>query len=299
MSSPLRLKDRFRALALLLGAFLSLQSIGLTADETRPAQKVSLWQSEAPTGGGAHTPSSASLTVHLPEKPNGTAMVICPGGGYGGLVTAAEGHGIAQWLNQHGVAGIVLEYRLPKGNSFLPLADAQRALRTARLNAASWGINPNRIGMIGFSAGGHLASTLGTHFDAGDPQASDPIDRLSCRPDFLVLIYPVITMGEGTHRGSLKNLLGDNPSAADIERFSNERQVTEQTPPTFLAHAVDDLLVPPAHSANFFKALQAAQIPSRYLELPSGGHGLNRYQGPMWEAWQKQSLEWLREMGLL
>lgn len=298
MNTPLRRTARFSVAAVFLSCCLC-QPFSAPAQENRPAQKQPLWPSEAPIGGGATAPSAACLTVHVPEKPNGTALVICPGGGYGGLVTGAEGHGIAQWLNQHGIAGIVLEYRLPKGNSFLPLADAQRALRTVRSNAALWKLNPKRIGIIGFSAGGHLASTLGTHFDEGNPQATDPIERVSCRPDFLVLVYPVVTMGDGTHRGSFKNLLGENPPESEIRKFSNELQVTPNTPPTFLAHAVDDTLVPPVHSANFFKALQAARVPAKYLELPSGGHGLNRYQGPMWDAWQKQSLEWLAEIGLL
>jgi acetyl esterase/lipase len=265
------------------------QPLWPTAQETRSAESP-VPNPQAP---------AAAFTLHRPEKPNGTAMVICPGGGYAGLVTGAEGHGIAQWLNQHGITGIVLEYRLPKGNSSLPLADAQRALRLVRSRSAEWNLDPKKIGLIGFSAGGHLASTAGTHFDPGNPSASDPLDRVSCRPDFLVLIYPVVTMGPGAHLGSRKNLLGDNPSDSEILRFSNETQVTPQTPPTFLAHALNDTVVPPAHSAQFFKALQALQVPAHYLELPSGGHGLDRYQGPMWEAWQTQCLTWLRQTGFL
>jgi len=225
-------------------------------------------------------------------------MVICPGGGYGGLVTGAEGHGIAAWLNTHGIAGIVLEYRLPKGNSFVPLADAQRALRTTRARAVEWNIHPEKIGIIGFSAGGHLASTAGTHFSAGQPAAADPLERVSCRPDFMMLIYPVVTMGAGTHGGSKKNLLGENPPESAIQNFSNEKQVTERTPPAYLAHALNDTVVPPENSANFYKAMQAAGVSSKYLELPSGGHGLNGYKGPMWDAWQTGSLVWLQEIGI-
>lgn len=225
-------------------------------------------------------------------------MVICPGGGYGGLVTGAEGHGIAAWLNTHGITGIVLEYRLPKGNSFLPLADAQRALRTVRSHAVEWKINPAKIGIIGFSAGGHLASTAGTHFDYGNPEASEPIERVSCRPDFMVLVYPVVTMGPGTHAGSRKNLLGENPSPEAVLNFSNETKITTNTPPAFLAHAADDKAVPLANSANFHAALQSAKVPSKFLELPSGGHGLNGYKGPMWDRWQTESLEWLGQIGM-
>jgi acetyl esterase/lipase len=226
-------------------------------------------------------------------------MVICPGGGYGGLVTGAEGHGIARWLNQHGIAGIVLEYELPKGRPLVPLHDAQRAIRTTRANADKWNLQANQIGIIGFSAGGHLASTAGTHFDAGNPKATDPIERMSCRPDFMVLVYPVITMDNTTHAGSRRNLLGKEPTAAAIKLYSNQLQVTKKTPPAFLAHAKDDKVVVPANSRTFHEALRAHGVASNYLELPSGGHGLNRYQGPMWDAWQTQSLRWLAEQKLI
>lgn len=257
------------------------------------SELVSLWQNHAPVGGGEFVAEDAVITVHRAAKPNGAAMVICPGGGYGGLVTGAEGHGIAEWLNAHGITGVVLQYRLPKGRAFVPLLDAQRAIRTVRARATEWGIDPKRIGIIGFSAGGHLASTAGTHFDAGDVKVADPIERVSCRPDFMVLIYPVISMGEKGHAGSRKNLLGAEPTPERIALFSNEQQVTAQTPPAFLAHAADDKVVPAVNSAMFHEALKAHGVESKYLELPSGGHGLNGYKGPMWDAWQTQSLEWL------
>jgi acetyl esterase/lipase len=244
-------------------------------------------------GGGEFQEGDATITVHRAAKPNGAAMVICPGGGYGGLVVGAEGHGIAQWLNGHGITGVVLEYRLPKGRAFVPLLDAQRAIRTVRSRAAEWGIDPKRIGIIGFSAGGHLASTAGTHFDAGDPQASDSVAKVSSRPDFMVLVYPVISMGPQGHAGSRNNLLGKDPKQELIDLFSNEKQINAQTPPAFLAHAVDDKAVPSANSGMFHDALRANHVESKYLELPSGGHGLNGYKGPMWDAWQTQSLEWL------
>jgi acetyl esterase/lipase len=250
------------------------------AAEAAP-EKLSLWPAEAPIGPGQTESSNATITVHHPAKPNGTAIVICPGGGYGGLVTGAEGHGIAQWLNQHHITGVVLQYRLPAGRPFVPLLDAQRALRTTRARAEAWGLKPDRIGIMGFSAGGHLASTAGTHFDAGNPQAQDPIARVSCRPDFMVLIYPVISMGASTHGGSKLNLLGRDPKPDLVELFSNEKQVTRQTPPAFLAHARDDTAVVPENSRDFHAALRAQRVASEYLELPSGGHGLNGYQGPM------------------
>ena len=258
-----------------------------------------LWPHEAPIGGGATAPSKATLTVHVPKTPNGVAMVICPGGGYRGKVTGAEGHGIAQWLNQNGIVGVVLEYRLPNGNSFLPLADAQRAIRTVRSMASEWKVNPAKIGIIGFSAGGHLASTAGTHFESGSEAAADPVEKLSSRPDFMLLVYPVVTMGQSRHAGSTKALLGDMPTEEEIRNFSNEKQVTAKTPPAFLAHALDDKAVPPENSADFYKELKAVNVAAEYLELPSGGHGLNGYKGPMWDAWQTQSLEWLRKIGML
>ncbi|HEY3963925.1 MAG TPA: alpha/beta hydrolase [Planctomycetaceae bacterium] len=266
--------------------------------DSKPAgpQRVALWNGRAPLGDGQFEDADAWITVHQPARANGTAVVICPGGGYGGLMIDPEGHGIAKWLNGHGITGVVLEYRLPRGRSFVPLLDAQRAIRTVRSNAKAWGIDPSRIGIMGFSAGGHLASTAGTHFDDGDPKAPEAADRVGCRPDFMILVYPVITMDDSTHSGSRTNLLGKDPTPKLVELFSNEKQVTDKTPPAFLAHAVDDKPVPPENSRAFFAALQAHKIPSQYLELPSGGHGLNGYKGPMWDAWQEKSLAWLAEL---
>jgi acetyl esterase/lipase len=258
--------------------------------------RVALWNGRAPVGEGRFEEAETWITVHRPAKGNGAAVVICPGGGYGGLVTGAEGHGIAVWLNQHNVTGVVLEYRLPKGRPYVPLLDAQRALRTVRARAKEWELDPARIGIMGFSAGGHLASTAATHFDDGDPDSADAVERLGCRPDFAILVYPVISLGDFAHSGSRRNLLGAEPSPELIEEFSNDKQVTEKTPPVFLAHAVDDKPVPIAHSRQFHAALQAHKVASHLLELPSGGHGLNGYKGPMWDAWQEQSLAWLAEL---
>ncbi len=271
------------------------------ADDGKSAkpERIGLWQKRAPTGEGTFEDAEAWLTVHRPAKPNGTAIVICPGGGYRIQVVGAEGHGIAAWLNRHGITGAVLEYRLPAGRARVPLLDAQRALRTVRANAKNWNLDPSRIGIMGFSAGGHLASTAGTHFDGGQADAADPVQRVSCRPDFMILVYPVITMGDKGHAGSRNNLLGKNPDAKLLKLYSNEQQITADTPPTFLAHAKDDKPVPPENSRMFHEALRANKVASRYLELPSGGHGLNGYKGPMWDAWQEQSLSWLAEQKLI
>lgn len=289
-----------RATPLLLVG-LGLLVVGSTVRAVDPPAKVEperlkLWNMHAPLGDGTFEKADALITVHKPANANGAALVICPGGGYGGLVTGAEGHGIAAWLNTHGVTGVVLEYRLPRGRPFVPLLDAQRAIRTVRANAKAWGVDPAKVGIIGFSAGGHLASTAGTHFDSGNPKADDPIDRQSCRPDFMILVYPVITMGEKSHGGSRTNLLGSKPDPDRVKLFSNETQVTAKTPPAFLAHAKDDRVVVPENSKAFYEALQAQKVPAKYLELASGGHGLNGYKGPMWDAWQAQSLAWLGEM---
>lgn len=252
-----------------------------------------LWPALAPVDAESTEESNASVTVYQPEEPNGTAVVICPGGGYGGLVTGSEGSGIAKWLNTHGITGIVLEYRLPQGKPSRPLLDAQRAIRIVRSRAKEFQCCPDKIGIIGFSAGGHLASSAATHFDSGQADAEDPIERVSCRPDFAILVYPVISMGAKGHAGSRKNLMGEDPSAELVRLFSNETQVTAKTPPCFLAHAMDDHAVSPDNSKMFYDALIKCGVAAKYLELESGDHGLNGYQGPMWDKWQTQAIEWI------
>lgn len=259
---------------------------------------IQLWPAEAPIGNGQSEKSSAKITVYRPEKPNGTAVVICPGGGYSGLVTDPEGFGIARWLNGHNITGVVLEYRLPAGRPMVPLLDAQQAIRITRANARAWRLNPKRIGIIGFSAGGHVASTAGTHFSSDYRMPNDRISTQNCRPDFMILIYPVVTMGAKTHGGSRENLLGADPTPELVKMFSNEEQVTDRTPPTFLAHAADDTVVSPDNSKDFYLALKAHKVTCEYLVLPNGGHGLNGYQGPSWDEWQAKSLEWLKAMKL-
>ena len=249
--------------------------------------------------------SAPSIEVRLPAQGNATgqAVIVCPGGGYGGLAYDWEGTDIAGWLNSRGVAAVVLHYRLPSDGDvahqkwLCPLLDAQRAIRFTRAHAAEWAINPAKVGIMGFSAGGHLASTAGTHFDAGDAKATDPIDRLSSRPDFLILIYPVITMGEFTHGGSRENLLGKTPSEELVRHYSNELQVTDATPPTFLLHAGDDGAVPVQNTLLFYQALLAHKVPAEMHVYPHGGHGfslaLNR--GRL-QDWTFLCARWLAEL---
>jgi acetyl esterase/lipase len=260
-----------------------------------------LWPEQAPVGDGTFEEGNATITAYLPTpaKANGAAVVICPGGGYIRHVMDREGHPIARWLAAHGIAGIILEYRLPEGRSQVPLLDAQRAIRAVRAKAVEWNIKPDRIGIMGFSAGGHVASTAGTHFDAGNPKAKDPVERLSCRPDFMILVYPVVTMTDKTHTGSKDKLLGADPKPELVELFSNEKQVTDKTPPTFLTHAQDDKPVPPENSRMLRDALKAHGVAVEYVEMPSGGHGFNGCQGPVWEEWKAKSLKWLAAQGII
>ena len=200
-------------------------------------ERVVLWPADkAPVGDGTFDTAKPVMTVYRPAKPNGASMVICPGGGYGGLVTGGEGSGIAKWLNQHGITGIVLEYRLPRGRQSVPLLDAHRAIRIVRSNAESWGCDPKRVGIIGFSAGGHLASTAATHFDPGIRDAEDPIERVSCRPDFAVLVYPVISMGrrDTADRSAICWAMHPPPRASTCSptRSKSRRKLRRPTSPT-------------------------------------------------------------------
>jgi acetyl esterase/lipase len=266
---------------------LSLALFSLPCVAAEP-EAISLWEKgKAPDGKGGVTDEVAVVFVHRPETPNGTVVVICPGGGYGGLVMKPEGHGIAEWLNQRGVTGVVLQYRLPKGRSMVPLLDARRAIQLVRTKAAEWGCDPAKIGIAGFSAGGHLAATAATNFEK------------DTRPDFALLVYPVITMGDLSHGGSRRNLLGENPTPELVKAFSAETLVRAETPPVFLAHAVDDKLVPIDNSRLFRDAMAGHAVPCELLELPGGGHGLNGYKGPMWDAWQSASLKWMEARGFL
>jgi len=206
-----------------------------------------LWPGAAPGAQGTQEEDQPTLAPYIvPQgQGTGTAVIVCPGGGYAHLSMDKEGDQVARWLNSIGVTAFVLKYRLgPKYHHPVELGDAQRAIRTVRYKAAELRVLPDRIGIMGFSAGGHLASTAGTHFDAGNASAADPIDRVSSRPDFLVLCYPVVTFGQFAHRGSVQMLLGDNPDPKLVENLSNELQVTPRTPPTFLFHTTSDSTVP-------------------------------------------------------
>ncbi len=266
-----------------------------------PSERVNLWSGKAPVGDGKFEDCNLELEIFLPPagKANGTGIVLCPGGGYIRHVTGREGYPITQWLSDHGVATIILEYRLPKLRHQVPLLDAQRAIRLTRANAAAWKIDPKRIGILGFSAGGHVASTAATHFDNGNADSPDPIERLSCRPDFAWLVYPVVTMGNYTNKGSRDELLGPDPKPELVRLYSNETQVTADTPPTFLAHAVDDKPVPPENSRQFVAAMKAHRVSVELLELPSGGHGLNGCKGPLWEQWKAAAIKWLASQQLV
>ncbi len=248
--------------------------------------------------------SAPTIEVRLPSRGNATgqAVIVCPGGAYAGLAYDWEGTDIAGWLNSRGIAAVILRYRLPVDGDvahqkwLCPLLDAQRAIRYTRAHAAEWAINSAKVGIMGFSAGGHVASTAGTHFDAGDATAADPIDRFSSRPDFLILIYPVITMAEYTHAGSRENLLGKNPTDALVQRYSNELHVTSDTPPTFLVHAGDDNAVPVQNSLLFYEALVAHKVPAELHVYPHGGHGFSLALGKGRLAeWPQLCARWLAD----
>ena len=277
---------------------MGLLTIGLTMrGETPPA--IPLWADPAPGALGTAPQDVPTLTPYLPQGTDDpcAAIVICPGGGYGGLAKH-EGEGYALWLNEQGIAGLVVKYRLGSHGYRHPvmLGDAARAVRLARAKAAEWKLDPRRVGIMGSSAGGHLASTLLTHFDAGQAEASDPIDRQSSRPDLGVLCYPVISMGPLTHQGSKKNLLGDTPSPALVDLLSNERQVTPQTPPCFLWHTWEDNAVKVENSLEFAAALRRANVPFDLHIYQKGPHGMGLGNG---HPWSRDCSFWLKAQGFV
>ncbi|MDO4558854.1 MAG: alpha/beta hydrolase [Planctomycetia bacterium] len=271
------------------------------ADDLTPQGRtfvVNLWPEGAPVDETRTENVEVRLHAFIPERTEHEkvpAVIICPGGGYGMLCIEPEGYGIARWLNRNGIAGFVVEYRLPDGRKMVPLADAQRAIRTVRANADVWKILSEKIGIIGFSAGGHLAASATVHFDAGQREAVDPVERVGCRPDFSILIYPVISLSDTlAHGGTRSNLLGEHPDNADVLYYSNELHVSENTPPTLLAHAQDDTVVSPENSRIFTEKMKQFHRPVVYLELEDGGHGLNGYRGTSWDRWQKEAIAWIR-----
>jgi acetyl esterase/lipase len=263
-----------------------------------------LWPEGAPGAKGSEDDDKPGLWIYLPpkEKANGAAVVVCPGGGYGHLAYGHEGKEIADLLNSQGVAAFVLRYRLaPKYGQPSPMLDVQRALRTVRANATKWNVNPKRVGVMGFSAGGHLASTAATHFDAGKSDSKDPIDQMSCRPDFAILCYPVVTMGtEYTHKGSEKNLLGESPDPKLVEFYANHKQVTADTPPTFMFHTDEDRGVVPENSVMFYLALRKAKVPAELHIYGTGPHGIGLGKDlPLVASWSNLLIDWMRGRGLL
>lgn len=262
-----------------------------------------LWPQGAPGALGADEIDRPTLTPYpAGTRANGTGVVVCPGGGYRNLAMDHEGRQIARWLNSLGIAAFVLKYRLgPRYHYPAQLQDAQRALRLVRSRAKEFGIATDRLGIWGFSAGGHLASTAGTHFDDGDPNAADPVEHVSSRPDFLILAYPVISLvTEYVHKGSRTNLLGDQPDPKLVETLSNETQVTSRTPPAFLFHTDEDKGVPAENSVLFYLALRKAGVPAELHIYQRGPHGVGLAQAdPVLSSWPDRLRDWLKIRGLL
>ena len=271
-----------------------------------PLAPIPLWPDGAPGALGDKDDDKPTLTAFLPapEKATGAAVVICPGGGYGGLAPH-EGAGYAEWLAENGIAGIVLKYRLGSKGYRHPamLNDAARAVRLTRAKAGEWTIDAKRVGIMGSSAGGHLASTLLTHFDAGKADASDPVERFSSRPDLGILCYAVISMGPNTHGGSKQNLLGNTPAPELVELLSNEKQVTKETPPCFIWHTWEDGAVKVENSLDFAAALRKAGVHFDLHIYEKGPHGIGLSIGKYGAApgevhpWAKDLLVWLKVQG--
>ncbi len=277
---------------------------GLFAQPSAPPKPDLLWPDGAPGALGAADEDQPSLTPHLVPAGRGTgaAVIVCPGGGYQHLSMDKEGEQVAAWLNSIGVAAFVLKYRLgPRYHHPIELGDAQRAIRTVRYKGEQYRVDPGRIGIMGFSAGGHLASTAGTHYDSGKADAPDAIDRVGSRPDFLVLCYAVISLHEPfAHVGSRTMLLGNAPDAALVDNLSNESQVNAQTPPTFLFHTANDRTVPVENSVNFFLALRKAGVPAELHIYENGPHGVGLAPtDATLSSWPARLEAWLRGRGLL
>lgn len=275
-------------------------------DAVRPGpEKIEGRSSEGPANRWFTGTTDPTLTPHVAvtSRRSGAAMIVCPGGGYTGMAFDKEGENICEWLAQRGITAFTLKYRQGGGahQHPVPFSDVERAVRWVRNHAVDYEIDPNRIGVMGFSAGGHLASTIGTHFHAGDPEAKDPLDRVSSRPDFLALIYPVISMEkEITHSGSLDNLLGQSPDPHLVALLSNDRQVTDKTPPTFLLHASDDKTVPIENSLQFYRALVKHGVPAELHVYEQGGHGFGMLQrGLPVDHWPEVFETWLKSRGLI
>ncbi|MGC9327248.1 MAG: alpha/beta hydrolase [Candidatus Hinthialibacter sp.] len=277
----------------------AVESSGIPANTRIP-----LWPEDVPSKKSSDEKDWPTLTLYLLPKTQSArpAVVICPGGGYGHLAMDHEGHQVARWFNSFGVSAIILEYRhAPLYRDPVPMMDAMRAMRTTRARAEEWGIDPDRIGVMGFSAGGHLASTVGTHFDMGNPTSSDPIEKIKSRPDFMILMYPVITFfSDYTHMGSRNNLLGEEAEANLISYYSNETQIQPSTPPTFIVHSYDDKVVPVENSLKFIQGLRYQSITTEAHIFQYGGHGYGLAPNdPTLNRWTKCCEDWMRHLGLL
>ena len=274
-----------------------------------------VWPDGAPNHNGMDEPeekfegvrvrnvSEAEMYIYLPEKEKntGAAIVICPGGGYWIEAMDHEGYQMAEWLQERGVAGIVLKYRLPYGHHEIPSGDARQAMRIVRNHAEEWGIHPEKIGIAGSSAGGHLASTVGTRFDYGNEESNKPLEKISSRPDFMLLLYPVITFREEFgHMGSRKNLIGEGNDWKLVEKYTIEMHVTPETPPTFLVLADDDKSVVPRNSVEFYLALKENNVPAEMHIFAEGGHGfgMNKKNLPV-DQWPELFLNWLKAVKVI
>ncbi len=296
---------RLFVLASLVAAICIVSTSAVAQDGAAPAPSKTelLWPAGAPGANGTEDKDKPTLIIYLPEasKATGCGVVVCPGGGYGGLAMGHEGHDIARWLNDHGIAAFICDYRhAGKGYKHpAPINDAHRAIRTVRARAKEFNVDEKKIGILGFSAGGHLTSTAATHFDSGNAESSDPIEKMSCRPDFVVLCYAVIALDQPyTHKGSQNNLLGPDAPAELVESLSNEKQVTSNTPPTFLWHTYEDTAVPPMNSVVFYKAMVENKVPGELHIYQKGRHGVGLardIEGT--KGWPETCLHWLKTSG--
>jgi acetyl esterase/lipase len=282
---------------------LSIGLLFVIAMAAQDPQTIRLWTGDAPGAMGSEDKDVPTLTIYAANgKSSGVGVIVCPGGGYGALAMNHEGRQVANFLNSVGITAFVLKYRLgPKYHHPVELGDAQRAIRLVRSRAAEFHVEADKVGIMGFSAGGHLASSAATHFDAGKADAADPIDKMGSRPDFLVLGYPVISFTtDYTHKGSLKNLLGDKPDPELVKSLSSELQVTAQTPPTFLFTTSGDTAVPAENSVMFYLALHKAGVPAEMHVFEKGPHGVGLGgMDPALEEWPRLLVNWFRTRGLL
>ena len=288
--------------ALLVAAFITAAQTAQAPPLVQEPQTILLWPSGAPGAIGDEDRDKPALTIYMPPNTTGpmSAVIVAPGGSYARLSMNLEGRAPANYLNTLGIAAFVLRYRLgPRYHHPIELGDAQRAIRTVRARAAEWHIAPDRIGFMGFSAGGHLASSVSTHFDNGKADAADPIDRAGSRPDFAILAYPVISLVEPwTHQGSKTNLLGDAPDAALARSLSSETQVTAPTPPTFIYHTNADTVVPVENAVAYFLALRRAGVTAEMHVFRNGAHGSGlAQQDPALAEWPRLLANWLRAGG--